>query len=353
MTRSSRSGTGCRALPWVFGMLLGWLPAHGALAQQIRPWTETVVSVQDIPATARLFVEVGGWRRTHHGTVDRRELDYWRLPAAATAEFARDCAPGVDTGCLRLVRFAGVAQRPVRLATRAWDTGGIFSVMVRSDDVGALFTDAIARGWWAESEPVEFTWGSSVLRNVVLTGPHGIHLAAYERVAPPFTAFPVGRISQAFNSMRMVRSRPVARDFYTKVLGFEVVFDGAREAPAPTRSNFGIPFNLTPEVKRAAAALQPVPGETGRVEMMQLEGFRGTDVSMHASPPNLGILTVRYPVDDLAALRRRLAAHGIEPVYAAAAVAVPPLGQVDLLAIRDPDGNLTEFYAATVPEASP
>lgn len=318
-----------------------------ALAQGVRPWSEAVVSVENIAQSTRLFREAGGWRTTHKGKVARSELDYWDLPDTAKASFERLCAPGVDTGCIRFIRFASVPQRPVRLAARAWDTGGIFSVMVRSDNVPALFEQAVALGWWAESQPIRFTFGASDLRNVVLTGPHGINIAVYERISPPFTTFPVGRMSQAFNSMRMVRDRAASRAFYEQKLGFSVLFDSNNEPEAPTPSNFGIPLNYTPSIKRGAAALQPQPGETGRVEVMQIEGFTGLDSAPHASPPNLGILSVRYPVTDLAAYRAKLVERRVPIVYEAENVVVSGIGEVHLLAVRDPDGNITEFYERT------
>jgi catechol 2,3-dioxygenase-like lactoylglutathione lyase family enzyme len=319
-----------------------------ATAQDVQPWTETVVSVTDIGAAKRLFVEVGGWRTTHKGRVDRSELEYWRLPASTSAKFDRICAPKTFTGCIRFVQFSGVAQRPIRQAARAWDTGGIYSIMVRSDNVQDLFDRAITMGWWAESEPVRFTFGTSDLSNVVLTGPHGINLAVYQRHSPAFTAFTVGRISQAFNSMRMVKSRAAARDFYRDKLGFSVLFDSGFEPAEPARSNFGIPLNYTPQIKRAAAALQPQAGETGRVEVMQIDGFAGgSDFAAFASPPNLGIISVRYPVDDAEALAAKLKDKGVDTAYFAYGVAVGALthsGRANIFAVRDPDGNLTEFY---------
>ena len=318
--------------------------AAPASAQTVAPWTEAVVSVENIGQTARLFREAGGWTMRQRGSVARAELDYWRLPKTANGSFERWCAPKVDTGCIRFVRWTGVTQRPIRRAARAWDTGGIYSIMVRSDNVPALFDAAIRLGWWAEAEPIRFTFGASDLRNVVLVGPHGINLAVYERLSPPFTAFPVGRISQAFNSMRMVRDKPAARAFYEGKLGFGVVFDSAREAPDPAFSNFGIPYNLTPRIKRSAVATVPVPGETGRIESMQIEGFTGRDLSEFAQPQNLGIVSVRYPVRGLTAYRAQLATRGVAATYSADGVSVGGLGKVDLFAVRDPDGNLTEFY---------
>ncbi|WP_336986743.1 VOC family protein [Altererythrobacter aquiaggeris] len=308
------------------------------------PWTETVVSVAEFEPATAVLRHAGGWRLVQSGQASASELAYWQLTREAKADFERWCAPRADTGCIRFIRFANVEQEPIRPAARAWDTGGIYSIMVRSDDVPALYKEALELGWWAESPPIRFQFGSSDLRNVVLTGPHGIHIAAYERISPDFTAFPVGRISEAFNAMRMVRDRETARDFYAEKLGFELLFDSANEPDQPAFSNLSIPLNLTPTVKRAAAALQPVAGETGRVEVMQIEGFTGRDHSARANPPNLGILSVRYPVRDLAGYRATLTAKGVAIAYEADTAAISGIGEVAIFAVRDPDGNLTEFY---------
>lgn len=320
-----------------------------AYAQAATDWTEAVVSVRDLDAGTRLFREVGGWRTTGKGRVSAGELAYWRLPAQATGRFARICAPQAAAGCIRFVRFGNVAQQPIRLAARPWDTGGIFSIMVRTNDVRAVFDRALALGWWAESEPVAFTFIGSDLRNVVLTGPNGINLALYERKSPPFTAFPVGRISQAFNTMRFVQDQRASVHFYRDLLGFGAVFDSDVVDPVPTMSNFSIPTNLTTSVIRRASALRPGTSEAGRVEMMQLVGLTGRNFADRAVPPNLGILSVRYPRADLAAFRQTLERKGIAIAYDGMAVAIAGIGTVDLFGIRDPDGNITEFYQISGP----
>lgn len=333
-------------MKWLLAALAIWLGFTApASAQSVSPWTETLVSVRDLDQASRLFRELGDWQVKGEGDVAKAELRYWKLPETATGRYQLICAPATDTGCIRFVRLAGVGpQIPIRLALRAWDTGGIFSIMVRSDNVPQLFADAIAMGWWAESQPIRFQFGTSDLRNVVLTGPHGINLAVYERISPDFAAFPVGRISQGFNSMRMVKNKPLARAFYEQKLGFSVLFDSGQEPAEPAPSNFGIPLNLTPDIKRSAAALQPQPGETGRVEVMQIEGFTGLDVSGEARLPNLGIISVRYPVEGLQAWRKQLESRGVTVDYAASGVTIGAIGKVDLFAVRDPDGNITEFY---------
>jgi catechol 2,3-dioxygenase-like lactoylglutathione lyase family enzyme len=147
----------------------------------------------------------------------------------------------------------------------------------------------------------------------------------------------------------MVTDRAAARDFYNRKLGFDIVFDGDGTnaiGAVPEPSNFGIPLNYTLKALRAAAALSPTPGETGRVEMMQITEFSGISQSQYARAPNLGILSVRYTVRDLAGYRAAIAAAGVTLVQQASAVPIKGLGTVDLFAVADPDGNLTEFVHA-------
>ncbi|MEQ8411731.1 MAG: VOC family protein [Erythrobacter sp.] len=328
------------------------LSAQLASDDGVGPWTEAVVSVTDLEESAAWLVDHGGWRKVASGMLDASEIAYWKLPSSVTGAFLRICAPQADEGCIRYVRFDGVEkQRPIRLAARPWDTGGIFSIMLRTEDARAAFDAAIARGWWAESQPYAFTFGGSDLVNVVIRGPHGVGYALYERKAPPFDGFPVGRLSRGFNAMRMVRDQPISVAYYRDLLGFGVLFDAPFTDPEPRSNNFSVPANLATSLVRRAAALQPVlPGETGRVEVMEFEGFVGRDLSRHASPPNLGIVSLRYPVEDLEAYLEALAGRGLAPDYESDAVTIPGIGpelaKTAIAAFRDPDGNLTEFYDA-------
>ena len=169
-------------------------------------------------------------------------------------------------------------------------------------------------------------------------------------MSPPFTAHPVGPISLAFNSMRMVRDQRASVAFYRDALGFSARFDADYVDPVKQVSNFSLPMNLTTSIVRRAAAMNPGTGEVGRVELMQFVGLEGQDRSALASPPNLGVLSVRYPVADLASYAAGLRAKGVTFAYQGTAVAVKGLAagrdRTDLIAVRDPDGNLTEFYAA-------
>ncbi|MEM6584586.1 MAG: VOC family protein, partial [Pseudomonadota bacterium] len=203
----------------------------------------------------------------------------------------------------------------------------------------------------AESPPYAFSFGGSDLLNVVIRGPHGVNYALYERKSPAFTGFPVGKLSQAFNTMRMVKDQPTSLAWYRDRLGLVPLFDAPFTDPEPRPNNFSVPANLATTLVRRAAVVQPVAAsEDGRIELMQFEGFEGRNYSANASPPNLGIISVRYPVRDSEAYAAFLKTDGVTIEKSGEGLRIPGLGQSGvyrtLFAVRDPDGNLTEFYDA-------
>lgn len=316
----------------------------------IAPWSEVVVSVTDLSKSSDWLVRDGGWRVLSVGPIDPNEIAYWGLPEDVTGAFRKICAPKATSGCIRYVRFDGVKdQKPIRPAARPWDTGGIFSIMLRSEDMQALYDAAIKRGWWAESPSYAFSFGGSDLLNVVIRGPHGVNYALYERKAPAFTGFPVGKLSQAFNTMRMVKDQPASLAWYRDKLGLVTLFDAPFTDPEPRANNFSVPANLATTLVRRAAVVQPfASSEDGRIELMQFEGFEGRDYSASASPPNLGIISVRYPVRDSDAYADFLKGNGVTIERSANEMPVRALAgsgfYAKMFAVRDPDGNLTEFY---------
>jgi len=310
------------------------------------PWQEALISVRDPDHAARFFIEVGEFELVARGALDDREIEYWQLDPGVDADFLLLKAPGADHGFLRFVRFKGAEQIPVRVGARAWDTGGYFSLMMRAHGLDAVYADALALGWMAESEPVRFEFPPSVLANVVLKGPDGINVALYERLQPALDAsWQFGRVSQPFNAMQMVADIERADAFFKDLLGMQHFWAGDYLDPEPGPNNFGLPQNLTTKIPRRTRILQPRPGETGRLELMQFEGLDGRDLSERAQPPNLGILSIRYPVADVDAALAMIEAAGGSAWRGPADVELAPYGRVRLLAVRAPDGAIVEMFS--------
>jgi catechol 2,3-dioxygenase-like lactoylglutathione lyase family enzyme len=313
-----------------------------------RPWQEVVVSVTDLDRTARFFREIGGYEVKWRGALDPAEIAAWSLPAAAGGEALLLGPPGQETGLVRLVRFEGAGRRePMRPGARAWDTGCYFSIMIRMKDMQAIYDDAIALGWWTETPITDLSFGSSELKVVVYRGPDGVQVQGYERLSPPLPEAipPFERMTRPFNMMQMVRDRDAAYAFYTDVLGFATFYKGKPYlADTPEYMPLGIPVNLTTEIPYRAGIVYPVPGEFGRMETIEIMGLDGRDHADRCVAPNLGILAVRFPVEDAERAVQQVTERGWPLSRAPARFPLPPYGPVEAFQLKTPDGAIIEFY---------
>jgi catechol 2,3-dioxygenase-like lactoylglutathione lyase family enzyme len=319
--------------------------APGALVSE--PWREVTISVTDLDRTARFFRELGDYETVRRGPLSPTSLDAFGLSPGARGESLTLRAPGARHGFVRLVRFDNAGRKePTRPGARAWDTGCYWSVMVRMKDMRRIYDDAIALGWWTQTPITRITFGATQLDVVVFQGPDGVQVQGYERIGadlPPGFA-PFARMSQPFNIMQMTRDREAARRFTVDVLGFETFFYGAPYVDAaPTFMPLGIPKNLTTTVPYKAGIFYPVAGEYGRMEYIEIDGLDGHDFADRCNAPNLGILSVSYPVRDLTAVEERLGERGWPVARGPYTVERWPYGRTRGLSVKSPDGANIEF----------
>lgn len=314
-----------------------------------RPWQEAVVSVSDLDVTARFFREIGGYEVKWRGALDATAITAWGLPTEAGGEGLLLGPASEETGLLRLVRFDNAGRRePMRPGARAWDTGCYFSIMVRMKDMQAIYDDAIALGWWTETPITDLEFGTSKLKVVIYRGPDGVQVQGYERLEPalPDAIPPFERMTRPFNMMQMVRDRDASYAFYTDLLGFDTFYKGKPYlATEPEFMPLGIPVNLTTEVPYRAGIVYPVAGEFGRMETIEIMGLEGRDYADRCVAPNLGILAVRFEVDNVESAVAAIEARGGSLSAPVRRVVLPPYGQVDLFDLKTPDGAIVQFFA--------
>ncbi len=311
-----------------------------------RGWQEIVLSVSDIERTARFFTEVAGYEIAAEGAAPRELLDQYGLGEAASARQALLKSSGKTVGWVRLIDFDGVDQSLIRPGAQAWDQGGLFSMMVRSEEAAEVMDAAHARGWSVFNQPQVFEFGPLTIKNVVVRLPDGINLAVYSRVSPPVEGWDdLEGFSYPFNTMAMVHDIEAERAFFEGGLGFSPFWEGDYIDAAPADTNFAMPDNLADEIPRRTAILQQRPGEDGRVELMEFVGLDGADFSGRAVAPNLGILSVRLPVDDVEIALAGAIAHGGAPYCAPAAMTLAPYGAVRHACVRSPAGIIVELIA--------
>ncbi|HRX89009.1 MAG TPA: hypothetical protein P5528_06135, partial [Steroidobacteraceae bacterium] len=287
------------------------LTAQSLAAARDAGWHEAVVSTRWGAALEQFFVEVAGYRVLWRGRADRSVSAFYGLPAADYPEVLIGDADG-RPGLIRLIDFAAADADAVaiRASAQAWDTGGFFSLMTRSNDTPAVWRAAQALGWTGYNEPVAFTFGTIELRNVILRGPDGVNVSVYERLSPRLPdELDLRRLRRPFNAMQTVRDIDRTRAFYVEVLGFEIVNAGEYFNPVPGPNNFGMPANIVAEYPLRYGIFAPRKDTPTAVETVELVGAEGRRLDAIATPPNRGIVSLRYPVGDLQGLIDRLRAQ--------------------------------------------
>jgi len=313
------------------------------------PWQEAVISVSDLDRTAAFFIEVGGYAVRWRGAVHRSALDHWQLPTQVSGQAMLLAPPWAEDGHVRLIQFSGAEQEPTRPGARPWDTGCYFSLMLRGKNLDERYLQAVKLGWWTESEVIAVDFSTSKLKTVIFKGPDGINVAVYERLSPPLDAYwpEFERFTQAFNNMQTVRDRDATFDFFEQVLGLSAFYKGQPSvADQPAYSNFSIPTQLTTTSRQLAGIMYPTPGEVGRMEFIEFMDLKGRDYSDRCLPPNLGILSIRYPVADAATAARLIKDRGGALLFNPEPITVAPHGEQSSLAIQSPDGAMIEFFSS-------
>lgn len=305
-------------------------------------------SVSNLDQTARFFREIGGYETVYRGPLDPAEVNAFGLKEGASGDVVTLRAPNSDAGYVRLIRFDNAGRKvPTRPGARSWDTGCFWSFMVRANDLEAIYDDAVAMGWGTETPIAPLSFNGSELNIVVFKGPDGLQVQAYERLNRPipegFTAF--DRLSRPFNIMQMTRDREAVRYLMEDVLGFARVWYGPPYTDdQPTLMPLGIPQNLTTSVPYKAGIFTPQTQTLyGRMEYIEIDGLDGFDYADRCRAPNLGWLSVTYPVESANTAKKMIESRGWSIDQEIYANQRPSIGTLKTFSIRAPDGALIEF----------
>lgn len=320
-------------------------PAKSVQPEIGKGWQEAVVHVADPAPWVAFFTEDAGWKVASRGRVDPMILKAWNLAPNVTGSEVLLVNEGDAKGWIRLVTLTGIASEPIRPAAQAWDPGGWFSLMTRSQDATTVYNKAIARGWTAYNSPQEFSFGGVQLRNVVIRGPDGVNVSIYERLVPKLEGWDtIKGISRVFNVMTMVKDFEAERAFFQDGLGFGAWFIGNYEDTKQVATNFGLPVNLSTQIPRRSGILWESQSEDGRVELMRFIGLEGVDHAPRARFTNRGIVALRLPVANLDAWVNKVRSKNIQVHVAAGPAQLAPYGRVKLAWVQSPNGGIVEAF---------
>ncbi|MFT4055530.1 MAG: hypothetical protein QM681_13570 [Novosphingobium sp.] len=316
----------------------------------IQPIQEAVVSTFDIERLAAPLTQVCGYDRVDLPDAPAAQFAAWHVPAECTrieqALFVpQDTEQG--RGALRLVRFHGVDQKVMRSSQRTWDTGGIFDVDMFSADVDAVYRGLQRHGWMAFGEPVDYSEAHFSVRQVVAIGPDGLNLAVIQRYSPEVPGLdPSGRLSPVFNSTQMVEDIEGAIAFYVDVLGWHKDLDFMVEGVAePGADVLGLPLPAAIGAKRRVVIFNPPGPSVGGVELIHNAAMHGRRCDADCAAPNIGILCLRFEVEDAPAYAAAIVGRGGALYAEPAAIEIAPYGTVTQFAVRSPEGAIVEFFS--------
>ena len=286
-TDSLQTKTG-RHIPLLFATCVVLLSDAAGKAEAVtrEPWQEVVVSVSDIDRTARFFAEIGQYEAKWRGVLDGSLIAARELPKGASGEALLIGPRDYETGLVRLVRFDNAGSR--------------------------------------------------------------VQIQGYERLTPPLPdSIPeFETMTGPFNMMQMVKDRDATHDFFTRILGFGSYYKGDPFlAPEPTPTPLGIPLSLTTTVPYRAGIVHPRPGQFGRMAFIEVMGISGFDYSDRCHAPNLGILSVRFPVKDAARALAIIEGRGWPIRNRISRGRMQPYGEIDMFAVETPDGAIVQFYS--------
>lgn len=321
---------------------------------QTKPIQEAVVSVFDIDRLARPLVEVCGYVEQALPDAPREQFAAWHLPPECSrieqrllVPSASDAFPADGRGALRLVRFHGVEQKVMRSSQRSWDTGGIFDVDMFSADLDRVYRALQRHGWSAMGEPVDYSEAMYSVRQVVAMGPDGLVLAIIQRYEPFVEGLdPSGLLSPVFNSTQIVSDMDAAVKFYGETLGFELQLTcKIEDVVEPGADVLGLPLPYAKDARRELAIFKPQGASEGGIELVRNLDMHGRRWDADCVAPNVGILSLRFEVDDAAGYASQIEGRGAALYTPVMQIEIAPFGAVTLFAVRSPEGAIIEFYS--------
>jgi hypothetical protein len=313
----------------------------------INGWRETLLCVANIDSWVETYCGLGDWEVRYDGSVAPDMLSFLGVSAAGPARETLLGLRGAEYGMVRLLDCAtGTRQPVIRSFGRPWETGGWFDLNARVDNIAAQFERLQDLGWGSVSDPIEYDFGPFTVKEWLAYGPDGVVMALIERINPPLEPDKrPGRLGTHFNSTQIVDDIAAAQRFYQDVLGFTVMVEINDEPmmPQPTPNVLGVPNEIAARQHWNISMLQ-APGATGgSIEIISLPGLSGRNFAPLANPPNRGIISHRFPVDDVKSLHNHLTSKLVDIVQPPQRLELSPFGQVQMMTARGPCGVRLDF----------
>ena len=300
------------------------------------------ISVADLGRSQRFYQDAFGYLGKGTGVL-RAEDDggrvgaSWMMPGGMTARFAVVGPADCGSCLLRIVEFDAPGE-PIWGDLPAGKVIGHYALNIRVPEIRSGWERIVAAGGRIKSPPTHWNLSDGSAWDSQIYDPDGVLIDAWsvdgeiaERLGP--ATEPASELqTMALHVGDAVRSK----EFYLG-LGYGVLYD---QQVKGLEEFFGVPDGVVMHNVNLIMEHPPV----GRMEMSQYLGYPGVKVKSRAVPPNHGILSVTFEVDDLVAASAHVIGLGAEPIGGPAMYSVVPFGQSVATTFFGPDGEMVELF---------
>ena len=264
----------------------------------------------------------------------------WMMPDGMAARFAVVGPAGCNSCLLRIVEFDAPGE-PIWGDLPAGKVIGHYALNIRVPEIHTGWERIVAAGGRIKSPPTHWNLSDGSAWDSQIYDPDGVLIDAWtvhgeiaERLGPA-----TDPASELQTMALHVGDAARSKEFYLG-LGYGVLYD---QQVKGLEEFFGVPGGVVMHNVNLIMEHTPV----GRMEMSQYLGYPGVEVKQRAVPPNHGILSVTFEVDDLEAGSNHVVDLGAELIGGPAISGLPPFGQVTASTFFGPDGEMVELFERT------
>ena len=303
------------------------------------------ISVADLSRSERFYRDAFGYVGKGAGVLRAdddggRVGETWMMPPGMTARFSVVGPEASESCLLRIVEFDSPGER-IWGDVPAGKVIGLYALNIRVPEIHTGWERIVAAGGAVKSPPTHWDLSDGSAWDSQIYDPDGVLIDAWSvegeianRLGPAME--PASELqTMALHVGDAVRSK----DFYL-AFGYGVLYD---QQVKGLEEFFGVPDGVVMHNVNLIMDHTPV----GRMEMSQYLGYPGVEVRQRAVPPNHGILSVSFEVDDLEAAAERLVTRGARPIGGPAALDMPPFGAAAAVTLSGPDGEMIELFERT------
>lgn len=291
-----------------------------------------------------LFTGAAGWKLVAQGETPSSTRALWPDHGQNPVRETLLQRPAEEFGLVRLFQFSGVGQVDIRAGMMPWDSGGIFDLDVRVDDLNSWHQRLVGLGWGGIHPPVDWKFGDLSIREWLAVGPEAVVLALIQRLKPALEGPAVGTgFGHVFNSSQIVANMRSAVSFY-ELLGFKTIVSHYGPLEGGGGAVLGLEADVLETETVELVIMHPQAQMQGSVELVCLPSRKGGRADDLALPYNLGLNLLRFEVSGIKALAGHLSLRPGGFLAGPADTHLSSIGPVRMLATRSPDGAWLEFF---------